>query len=116
MFDALILAESLYANRPDKLLAIRSRLLATRSAQHPLSTLISVAETKPVPLLVKRFIKALNCSLFRQARIQEMVADGVLTLQFCWLICRLKWLMIQFIVWDWTWPKKSLTLLRIFAF
>lgn len=52
LFDALILAESLYASRPDKLAAVRSRLLATRSAQHPLSTLISVAESRPVPLLV----------------------------------------------------------------
>lgn len=45
------MAESLYSNRPDKLAAIRARLMATRSARHPLSTLISVAESKAVPLL-----------------------------------------------------------------
>ncbi|KAI6174119.1 Protein transport protein sec16 [Aphelenchoides besseyi] len=51
LFDALILAESLYANKPEKLASIKSSLMATRSAAHPLTTLNSVAAAKPVPLL-----------------------------------------------------------------
>ena len=52
LFDALVLAESLYTNQPEKLASIKAHLMATRSAQHPLSTLNSVAANKPVPLLV----------------------------------------------------------------
>ncbi|KAI6217117.1 Protein transport protein sec16 [Aphelenchoides fujianensis] len=51
LFDALILAESLYADKPDKLRAVKASLMATRSAAHPLTTLNSVAAAKPVPLL-----------------------------------------------------------------
>jgi hypothetical protein len=51
-FDALLLAHKLFRNDPRRLEVIEARLMANRSAQHPITTLLSVAADMPVPLLV----------------------------------------------------------------
>uniref|UniRef100_A0A183CE71 Sec16_C domain-containing protein n=1 Tax=Globodera pallida TaxID=36090 RepID=A0A183CE71_GLOPA len=51
LFDALLLAHRLFPNDRNRLDAIESRLMAHRSPQHPITTLLSVAADQPVPLL-----------------------------------------------------------------
>uniref|UniRef100_A0A914GU76 Ancestral coatomer element 1 Sec16/Sec31 domain-containing protein n=1 Tax=Globodera rostochiensis TaxID=31243 RepID=A0A914GU76_GLORO len=51
LFDALLLAHRLFLNDRNRLDAIETRLMAHRSPQHPITTLLSVAADQPVPLL-----------------------------------------------------------------
>ena len=51
LFDALLLAHRLFANDRRRLDMIEAKLMAHRSAQHPITTLVSVAADLPVPLL-----------------------------------------------------------------
>ncbi|KAL3124960.1 hypothetical protein niasHT_001853 [Heterodera trifolii] len=51
LFDALLLAHRLFRDDKDRLEAVEGRLMAYRSPDHPITTLLSVAADQPVPLL-----------------------------------------------------------------
>lgn len=56
LFDALLLAHRLFRDDRRRLETIEARLMAHRSPQHPVTTLLSVAAEQPVPLLVFYFM------------------------------------------------------------